>query len=347
MSDQYLALPLALLSPDPHQPRHELESDNRSVTEAATLQGLANSIREVGILQPIRVHAVAASDGSLRYTIVSGQRRYEAARMVGLNTVPCLIVDNPANASHTLVSQVTENLQRKAMTATELALAVQSLVQAGASQDEVAKRLGIQPSQVTLLLNLLVLSGPVKSAFAQGRIESPRAAYDLNKLPPALQEQLIGESAQKGRIVTQRDVREVKQLHAKRLSQVRHRYETPAVTKQEYEDFQACIADGVVDSYDPTHDRDAVFGNDWLAMEAQQAGLGLTRSADTVDALRVRVPGFTLEFDQVGRLFTLLGRSSWAMGMQTLPDAEECKQIGKDLAYLLSNIHERSETETD
>jgi ParB family chromosome partitioning protein len=164
---------------------------------------------------------------------VSGQRRYEAAKMLGLGSVPCLVVDVPDDDSHTLVSQVTENLQRKAMTATELALAVQSLVQSGETQDGVARKLGIQPSQVTLLLNLLVLSGPVKAAFARGRIESPRAAYDLNKLPPALQEQLIGESEQKNRIVTQRDVREVKQMHAKKLSQVRHRYEAPVVTAQE------------------------------------------------------------------------------------------------------------------
>ena len=92
MSDVLLNLPLALLSPDPHQPRRELESDSPSVTEAATLQGLANSIRAVGILQPIRVHALASLDGASRYTIVSGQRRYEAAKMLGLDTVPCLVV---------------------------------------------------------------------------------------------------------------------------------------------------------------------------------------------------------------------------------------------------------------
>ena len=92
MSDQYLTLPVALLLPDPHQPRTELESDNPSVTEAATLQGLANSIQEVGMLQPIRVHAVDSLDGVTRYTIVSGQRRFEAAKMLGLDGVPCLVV---------------------------------------------------------------------------------------------------------------------------------------------------------------------------------------------------------------------------------------------------------------
>ena len=358
MSDQFLTLPLIALSPDPHQPRRELENDSASVTEAHTLQGLANSIREVGILQPIRVRAVVQVDadtgnagGETRYTIVSGQRRYEAAKMLGLTSVPCLVIDDPVDASHTLVSQVTENLQRKAMTAGELALAVQSLVQSGATQEAVARKLGIQSSQVSLLLNLLVLSGPVKVAFERGRIESPRAAYDLNKLPPQLQEQLIGEAEHKGRIVTQRDVREVKQLYAQKLSQVRHRYEVPAVTKEEYAAFTECLMDGVQDHYDPTEDRFAVFGPDWPQWETRQTGVvwgaggteknnpghnGATgqptpNDADTVDALRVRVPGFSLTREQVLRLYQRLGEAP-----ESLP--ETAAALGKDLARRLSEV---------
>ena len=337
MSDQFLTLPLALLSPDPNQPRRELENDSAGVTEAHTLQGLANSIREVGILQPIRVRAVGAEDGETRYTIVSGQRRYEAAKMLRLTSVPCLVIDEPRDASHTLVSQVTENLQRKAMTASELALAVQSLVQSGVTQEAVARKLGIQPSQVSLLLNLLVLSGPVKVAFERGRIESPRAAYDLNKLPPQLQEQLIGEAEHKGRIVTQRDVREVKQLYAYKLSQVRHRYEVPAVTKEEYSAFTECLVDGVQDHYDPTEDRFAVFGPDWPQWETRQtgvvwgAGQPVPNDADTVDALRVRVPGFTLTRDQVLRLYQRLGEAPGSL-------PETAAALGKDLARRLSEV---------
>lgn len=277
MPEQFSLLALDSLQPDPHQPRREMESENHSVTEAHTLQGLANSIREVGILQPIRVRPQGAG-----YVIVSGQRRYEAARMLGLQEVPCLIIEEPQDSAQTLVSQVTENLQRKAMTATELALAVQTLTQAGQSQDVVAKKLGIQSSQVTLLLNLLTLSGPVKSAFERGRVESPRAAYDLNKLPPALQEQLIVEAEQKDRVVTQRDVREAKQLYAQRLSQVRHRYEVPAISSEEYEALTSSINDGVFDAYDPAADRFAVFGADWPQWHERQTGTtwAIQRPAD-------------------------------------------------------------------
>jgi hypothetical protein len=210
---------------------------------------------------------------------------------------------------------------------------------------------------VSLLLNLLVLSGPVKVAFERGRIESPRAAYDLNKLPPQLQEQLIGEAEHKGRIVTQRDVREVKQLYAHKLSQVRHRYEVPAVTKEEYAAFTDCLVDGVQDHYDPTEDRFAVFGPDWPQWETRQTGVvwgagggngavitgnnnaviggaagePLHNDADTVDALRVRVPGFTLTRDQVLRLYQRLGEAP-----DSLP--ETAAALGKDLARVLSQI---------
>ena len=343
MADQLLYLPLAALAPDLNQPRRELENDSASITEAHTLQGLANSILEVGILQPIRVRAVVDASGAPSYTIVSGQRRFEAAKMVGLETLPCIVIDAPADASQTLVSQVSENLQRKAMTASELALAVQTLVQSGATQDVVAHKLGIQASQVTLLLNLLVLQGPVKEAFERGRIESPRAAYDLNKLPAQLQEQLIGEAEQKNRIVTQRDVREVKLLHAKKLSLVRHRYEAPAVTLEQYLAFDKCIddkrkasTDKRKDTYDPSADRDAVFGTYWRQLDALQTqGMQGPSSADTVDALRVRVPGFTLTREQVERLYLLLGEAVMLNdGKGRVPDAD----MGRDLAWMLTHF---------
>lgn len=343
MVDQLLSLPLTALSPDPQQPRREMESDNDTVTEAHTLQGLANSIAAVGILQPIRVRVLDAVDGAPHYQIVSGQRRYEAARMAGLTHAPCLLVEDTGDASHTLVSQVTENLQRKAMTASELAVAVQTLVASGSNQDEVARKLGIQASQVSLLLNLLVLAGPVKVAFERGRIESPRAAYDLNKLPEQLQDQLIGEAETKGRVVTQRDVREVKQLYAQQLSQVRHRYEVPVVALADFEAFAKSIDDGVEDHYSPNSDRFAVFGPDWEQWEARQTGRvvssGPAASAETVDALRVRVPGFTLTGDQAARLYALLGDTDAGMGMESsVPAADIGKELGKDLARLLSNI---------
>lgn len=348
MAEQFMTLPVSSLIPDPQQPRRELESDNTTVTEAHTLQGLADSIREVGILQPIRVRALGVAEGTAgaqqgtpRYMIVSGQRRYEAAKMAGLSDVPCLVIDEPADVSKTLVSQLTENLQRKAMTASELALAVQSLVQTGAAQAEVARRLGIPSSQVTLLLNLLQLDGPVKMAFERGRIESPRAAYDLNKLPARLQTQLIAEADRKERVITQRDVREVKQLHAKQQAQARPRYEPPEISVDEYSDFLQCIQDGIQDAYDPTEDCDAVFGPEWRTLYGLQTGQypqpgqrlgGADALADTVDAIRVRVPGFTLTRSQCVWIYQAMG---WPLSQEQVEDPAV---MGRELARLLSEV---------
>ena len=329
MTDKFLTLPLAFLSPDPHQPRRELENDNATVTEAHTLQGLANSIAEVGMLQPIRVR----SSGHDQYTIVSGQRRYEAARMAGLAEVPCLINDDPADDAQTLVSQVSENLQRKAMTAGELAVAVQTLLKTGATQEQVARKLGIQPSQVTLLLSLLTLSGPVKSAFERGRIESPRAAYDLNKLPVQLQELLINEAERTGRVVTQRDVSEAKLIHANKLALVRHRIEVPPVSSDEFQSIQQCLDDGYQDRYDPREDRYAVFGLDWDESRSDQAEQIEEDEYDGVKAMefRVRVPSITLSVDQVDRLYVALGK--------TPPDSTlSAKATGMKLAALLMGV---------
>ena len=180
-------------------------------------------------------------------------------------------------------------------------------------------------------------------AFERGLIESPRAAYDLNKLPAALQAQLVSEAQHKGRIVTQRDVREVKQLHARKLAQERHRYEVPPVTADEYSDFIQCLQDGVQDdNYDPSDDRFAVFGADWPALEARQTGVPWVgrraaagiNDADTVDALRVRVPGFSLTLDQVDKVFALLNLTTPAQ--ETIQGNPA--MVGRDLARLLSEI---------
>ena len=98
------------------------------------------------------------------------------------------------------------------------------------------------------------------------------------------------------------------------------------------------------DNYDPSDDRFAVFGSDWPALEARQTGVpwsGRTSGvaagvsdADTVDALRVRVPGFSLTLDQVARVFALLNQTPPAQE----PIQSSPAMVGRDLARLLSEI---------
>ena len=309
MRERYAALPLDQIEADPLQPRHELESvDDPTMTEARTLRGLAQSIAEFGILQPIRVRRVSDDDGE-RYRIVSGQRRYEAAKLAGLETVPTLIEDGEETSGNRLLRQVTENFQRKALTATELALAISSLLQGGATRDEVEQKLGVPTSQVTILLSLLKLSEPVKVAFAQGQIESPRAAYDLNRLPPSVQAQVIAQAESMGRVIGQRDVRAARAETTLGAAATARRFEAPAIPEYEYEALQQVLADGVVEAYEPAADRDAVFGTAWRAKAAwanttlnvPQASAFKAEADPTVD-----VPSMQLSRTQVLRLVDCL-----------------------------------------
>lgn len=334
MDDRYAMLPIEQIEPDPLQPRHELESaDDPTLTEARTLQGLAHSIAEVGILQPIRVRRIVDAVGE-RYRIISGQRRYEAAKIVGLDIVPCLVDDSPGDAGAVLLVQITENLQRKALTANELAIAVHTLLNQNASRDEVARQLGIQSSQITLLLSLLKLSDPVKSAFARGRIESPRAAYDLNRLPPALQERLIVEADAKGRIVTQRDVREERLAHQQQAQSERHRYEAPALSQPEYTALLALLNDGVTEDYAPGADRAVVFGSDWITLERYPQEIQQRLPQGTAGP-SVEVPRFRLTQAQAERLLSWLGERLPTAGDAVSTPAHE---LGRHIATLLSRF---------
>lgn len=350
MSERYASLPLSQIEPDPLQPRHELESvDDPALTEARTLQGLAQSIREFGILQPIRVRSVSDPQGE-RYRIVSGQRRYEAAKLAGLVSVPTLIEDDADSADERLLKQVTENFQRKALTATELALAISSLLQGGASRDEVERKLGIQSSQITILLSLLKLSEPVKVAFARGRIESPRAAYDLNRLPPVVQEQLITQAETKGRVIGQREVREARAEYAVRAVRAKHRYEAPELREADYAELVRLLDDGVVDAYSPDADRDAVFGEGWRRIadpwahaQPDEPRLGIPEATGQQQVGEgIAVPGFLLSSEQALRLLDWLATHGVASA-EDLADAHarfatDPVALGKRLAELLTKV---------
>lgn len=344
MSDSFKHLPISALVPDPDQPRIELESENDSATGANTLQGLASSIREVGMLQPIRVRPVS----SMQFMVISGHRRLEAARLLGLEEVPCLVIELGHDDEHRLVSQVIENLQRKAMKASELAMAVQALVKRGNSNDEVARRLGIQNSQVTLLLNLLKLEGATKSAFERGRIDSPRAAYELTKLPVTVQEQVIAEADAAGKVITQREVREVRQQFQKRVSKNRHPYEGPMLSRADFVELTQCLADGVRDNYDPIRDREAIFGSDWHNVDngrlvdmsawssqpsANPATPHSSQAAPSDDL--VHVPAFSVTRAQVIRMAKLFGwGDSGFAGEDELDDGGLGESIAEKLRSL-------------
>ena len=141
---------------NPHQPR-------RSFDEAA-LQGLAESLKQSGLIQPIVVRAVGEG-----YELVAGERRWRAAKLAGLTRLPALLrrVDTAGQAQLALI----ENTQRADLNPIERALAYQSLLQQlGSTQEELAVRLGEDRSTVANHLRLLDLCDPARKHVAGGAL---------------------------------------------------------------------------------------------------------------------------------------------------------------------------------
>lgn len=156
-----LRLPAAEIRPNPKQPRQ--------VFEESGLRELAASIRRHGILQPLTVRRV--SDG---WELVAGERRLRAARLAGLETVPCIeaAVDDRESALLALV----ENLQRRDLHYFEEAAAISAyLKQSGVTQEEAASQLGRSPSAVANKLRLLRLSPACREVLVQNGLTERHA----------------------------------------------------------------------------------------------------------------------------------------------------------------------------
>ena len=138
-----LFLPLDAIHPNPNQPR-------RTFTQPE-LEELAASIQELGVLQPLTVRR---RDG--QWELVAGERRLRAARLAGLDTVPCLSIQTDSQSSSLLA--LVENLQRRDLDFWEEALALRRLIDTyHISQDDAARRIGKSQSAVANKLRLLKL----------------------------------------------------------------------------------------------------------------------------------------------------------------------------------------------
>lgn len=146
------------IDPDPEQPRQHFDE--------AALQELADSLAATGLAVPITVKPVGA-----RYVIVTGERRWRAAQMLGWSTIRADVQDIDAATAQwqTLV----ENIQRAGLTPIEEALAFQRLVDAGNTQTEIARRIGKTQSYVAQKIRLLRLPAGVQDMLNAGRPSVP------------------------------------------------------------------------------------------------------------------------------------------------------------------------------
>ena len=156
-----LEVPLAAISPNPHQPRSTIREEQ--------LTALAASIKEHGIIQPLVVTEVA--DG---YQLIAGERRWRAARVAGLSTVPVLI--KYVAPSRILELALVENLQRSDLNPMEEAAAYHQLVdEFELTQQQIAQRVGKSRTAVANTLRLLKAARSVQEALLDERISEGHA----------------------------------------------------------------------------------------------------------------------------------------------------------------------------
>ena len=138
----------------------------RSFMDDAALNELASSIKAQGIMQPILVRPVAGG----KFEIIAGERRWRAAKLAGLASVPVLVREVADNAA--LAMALIENIQREDLNPLEQAVGIQRLVtEFGATHDQAADMVGRSRSAVTNLLRLLGLAVPVRDLMQQGKLD--------------------------------------------------------------------------------------------------------------------------------------------------------------------------------
>jgi len=153
---------------NPRQPRRDVASEG--------LEELAASIAEHGVLQPLIVteSATGGEEGDARYQLIAGERRWRAAILAGLQTVPVMVKE--ATPQETLELALVENIQRADLNALEEASAYQQLVQEfGLTQEQVAQRVGRSRVSVTNALRLLRLPAEVQLALEESSITGGHA----------------------------------------------------------------------------------------------------------------------------------------------------------------------------
>jgi len=156
-----LDIPVSAIARNPRQPRGEFPEE--------TLEALARSIREVGVLQPV---VVRPRDGG--YELVAGERRLRAAKLAGLATIPAIVREGDDTES--LREALIENIHREDLAPLELAAAFQELLEdLGVTQEMVAERLGYSRAHVANTIRLLSLPGDVQRLLAEGRIQAGHA----------------------------------------------------------------------------------------------------------------------------------------------------------------------------
>jgi len=183
-------IPVSAIQANEYQPRSRFEEE--------ALVSLTDSIRELGVLQPVLVRQL----GPDRYELIAGERRWRAARRAGLPSVPAIVRDS--DDRHSLEQALVENLHREDLNSLEEASAFQQLIdEFELTQEQVAQRVGKSRSAVANTLRLFQLPGSVQRMVASGELAAGHARALLACPDRAVQEQLAAQIVAEGLNVRQ------------------------------------------------------------------------------------------------------------------------------------------------
>ena len=225
-------VPVFKIKANPNQPRREFSPES--------MQELADSIRQIGIIQPITLRLM--EDGT--YQIIAGERRWRASQMAGLTTIPAYI--RTANDENMMQMALVENIQREDLNAIEIALAYQSLIeQYDLTQDKLSEKVGKNRATIANYLRLLKLPAQVQMALQNKEMDQGHARALLGLDKPSLQVKLFNEIKEKGYAV--RQVEEmVKALNnGETLKSGRHKLKNKEAQRlpEEFKELRSRLAD--------------------------------------------------------------------------------------------------------
>lgn len=174
-----------LIEPNPNQPRREFDEN--------ALMELSASIHEIGIITPITVRQTEQGT----YQIIAGERRWRAAQMAGLKTLPAYI--KSAKDEHVMEMALVENIQREDLNAIEIALAYQRLAEySGMTQEKISERIGKSRTSITNYMRLLKLPAQIQMALKNKEMDMGHARALLSLDSPSAQIKLFKDIQRNG-----------------------------------------------------------------------------------------------------------------------------------------------------
>lgn len=214
------------IDPNLSQPRKEFDKD--------ALEQLAESIRQAGILQPILV-----VENGMRFRIIAGERRFRAARIAGLNSIPCIV--RSLTEAQQMEAALIENLQREDLNPIEEAQAIRGLMQqCGYTQEEAAQRLGKSRPAVANLLRLLNLPESILQMVISGKLSAGHARVLAGVTPETRQLELAHQC-----VLQDYNVRKLEELAQKQPTGEHTRAVASAALPTELNAFQETMREAL------------------------------------------------------------------------------------------------------